>query len=108
MDRAEADAIYDQGRDVVARVLMELSAQNERLVAQVESLTARVARQEGRIAQLERQTKRSSRNSSQRPVMTCRTRVRPAARIRRAGRRARSLAMRGPSQDKAEKSISRR
>ncbi len=67
MDRAEADAIYDQGRDVVARVLMELSAQNERLVAQVESSTARVARQEGRIAQLERQTKRSSRNSSQPP-----------------------------------------
>lgn len=67
MERAEAEAIYDQGREAVVRVLMELAAQNERLAAQVETLTARVARQEERIAQLERKTKRSSRNSSQPP-----------------------------------------
>ena len=67
MERAEAEAIYDQGRDVVVRVLVELSAQNERLVGQVEQLTARVARQEERIGQLERQAKRSSRNSSRPP-----------------------------------------
>jgi transposase len=67
VERAEAEAIYDQGREVVVQVLVELSAQNERLVAQVEQLTARVARQEERIVQLERQTKRSSRNSSQPP-----------------------------------------
>jgi transposase len=67
VERAEAEAIYEQGRDVVVRVLVELSAQNERLAGQVEALTARVARQEERIGQLERKTKRSSRNSSQPP-----------------------------------------
>ena len=67
MERVEAEAIYEQGREVVVGVLVELSAQNERLAAQVEGLTARVAKQEERIAQLERQSKRSSRNSSQPP-----------------------------------------
>jgi len=67
VERAEAEAIYEQGRDVVVGVLLELSAQNERLVAQVERLTAQVARQEERIVQLERKTKRSSRTSSQPP-----------------------------------------
>lgn len=67
MERAEAEAIFEQGREVVVRVLLELAAQNERLGAQVEVLTGRVARQEERIAQLERKTKRSSRNSSQPP-----------------------------------------
>ena len=67
MERAEAEAIYEQGREVVVRVLVELSAQNERLTAQVEALTARVAKQEERIAQLERKAKRSSRDSSQPP-----------------------------------------
>ncbi len=64
MDRAEAEAIYDQGREVVVKVLLKLSAQNEKLIAQVEALTARVARQDERIAQLERRLNRSSRNSS--------------------------------------------
>jgi transposase len=67
VERAEAEAIYEQGRGAVVRVLLELSAQNERLAAQVEKLHARVARQEERIAQLERNAKRSSRNSSQPP-----------------------------------------
>ncbi len=67
MERGEAEAIYAQGRDVVVRVLVELSAQNEWLTAQVQALSARVARQEERIAQLERKGKRSSRNSSQLP-----------------------------------------
>jgi transposase len=67
VERAEAEAIYEQGRDAVVEVLLALSAQNERLTAQVEALTTRVARQEERIAQLERETKRSSRNSSQPP-----------------------------------------
>jgi transposase len=67
VERAEAEAIYEQGREAVVRVLLELSAQNERLTAQVEALAARVARQEERIAQLERKSKRSSRNSSQPP-----------------------------------------
>jgi uncharacterized protein YhaN len=54
VERREAEAIYEQGRDAVVEVLLVLSAQNERLEAQVEQLTARVARQDERIAQLER------------------------------------------------------
>jgi transposase len=67
VERREAEAIYEQGRDGVVEVLLALSAQNERLEAQVEKLSARVARQDERIAQLERQLGRSSRNSSQPP-----------------------------------------
>ena len=67
MERGEAEAIYEQGRDAVVSVLLALSAQNERLEAQVEKLTVKVARQDERIAQLERRLGRSSRNSSQPP-----------------------------------------
>lgn len=67
MERREAEAIYEQGREAVVGVLLALSAQNARLEAQVGQLTARVARQDERIAQLERQVKRSSGNSSQPP-----------------------------------------
>jgi transposase len=67
VERAEAEAIFEQGRDAVVEVLLALSVQNERLEAQVENLTAKVARQEERIATLERQLGRSSRNSSQPP-----------------------------------------
>jgi transposase len=67
VERAEAEAIYGQGRDAVVSVLLALSAQNERLEAQVEKLSAKVARQDERIATLERQLARSSRNSSQPP-----------------------------------------
>jgi hypothetical protein len=44
VDRVEAEAVYDRGRDAVVEVLLALSAQNERLQAQVAVLTARVAR----------------------------------------------------------------
>ncbi len=67
MDRADAEAVYEQGRDAVVEVLLALSAQNERLEARVQKLTARVAGQDERIATLERQLGRSSRNSSQPP-----------------------------------------
>jgi transposase len=67
VERAEAEAIYEEGREVVVGVLLELVAQNERLLGQVEQLTARVARQDERIAQLERRLNRSSRNSSAPP-----------------------------------------
>jgi transposase len=67
VERVDAEAIYDRGRDAVVEVLLALSAQNERLEAQVEQLTARVVRQDERIAVLERQLGRSSRNSSQPP-----------------------------------------
>ena len=60
MQRAEAEAVYEQGKDVVVALLL-------RMDEQIEKLTARVARQDERIATLERQLGRSSRNSSQPP-----------------------------------------
>lgn len=83
MERAEAEAIYEQGRDAVVSVLLALSEQNERLQAQVEQLTARVARQDERIAALERQLGRSSRNSSQPPSADPPGKGRPSRRARR-------------------------
>jgi transposase len=60
VDRAEAEAIYDQGREVVVAVLL-------RMDEQIRRLEERVARQDERIAQLERRLNRSSRNSSAPP-----------------------------------------
>jgi transposase len=60
VERAEAEAIYDQGREVVVAVLL-------RMDEQISRLEARVARQDERIAQLERRLNRSSRNSSAPP-----------------------------------------
>ena len=57
VERVEAEAVYDAGREAVVEVLL-------RMDAQIEVLTARVARQDERIAQLERRLNRSSRNSS--------------------------------------------
>lgn len=60
MERAEAEAIYDQGREAVVAVLL-------RMDEQIQRLEKRVAQQDERIAQLERRIMRSSRNSSQPP-----------------------------------------
>ena len=60
MERAEAEAIYDAGREVVVEVLL-------RMDARIRALTERVARQDERISQLERRLARNSRNSSQPP-----------------------------------------
>jgi transposase len=60
VDRAEAEAIYDQGREVVVAVLL-------RMDEQIRKLEERVARQDERIAELERRLNRSSRNSSAPP-----------------------------------------
>jgi transposase len=57
VERAEAEAIYDQGREVVVAVLL-------RMDEQIQRLTERVARQEERIGELERRLGRNSRNSS--------------------------------------------
>jgi hypothetical protein len=57
VERVEAEAIYDAGREAVVEVLL-------RMDAQIQVLTARVVRQDERIAQLERRLYRSSRNSS--------------------------------------------
>jgi transposase len=60
VERAEAEAIYDAGREVVVEVLL-------RMDRQIQALSETVARQGERIAQLERRLNRSSRNSSQPP-----------------------------------------
>ena len=60
MERADAEAIYDQGREVVVAVLV-------RMDEQIQRLEKRVAEQDERIAQLERRLGRDSRNSSQPP-----------------------------------------
>ena len=60
MERAEAEAIYDQGREAVVAVLL-------RMDEQIQRLEKRVAAQDERIAQLERRVGRSSRTSSQPP-----------------------------------------
>jgi transposase len=60
VERAEAEAIYDAGREAVVEVLL-------RMDRQIQQLTERVARQDERIAQLERRLNRSSRNSSKPP-----------------------------------------
>jgi transposase len=57
MERAEAEAIYEQGREAVVAALLTLSAQ-------VAALEARLGKQEERIAELERRLNRNSRNSS--------------------------------------------
>jgi Family of unknown function (DUF6444) len=64
MERAEAEAVYEQGREAVVAVLLELSAQNALLRREVADLRERVAQQEERIAELERRLNCNSRNSS--------------------------------------------
>ncbi len=60
MERVEAEAIYDQGREVVVAVLVALS---ERMAAQ----DAQIARLAARVEELDRRLKRNSRNSSTPP-----------------------------------------
>jgi transposase len=60
VERAEAEAIYDAGREAVVEVLL-------RMDAQIQRLEERVARQDERIGELERRLNRSSRNSSAPP-----------------------------------------
>jgi transposase len=67
VERAQAEAIFERGRETVCAVLMELSAQNALLSEQVARLSERVAKQDVRIAELERRLKRNSRNSSTPP-----------------------------------------
>jgi len=57
VERAEAEAIYEQGREVVVAVLVALS---ERVAAQ----DAQIARLSARVEDLERRLNRNSRNSS--------------------------------------------
>jgi len=60
MDRVEAEAIYDAGRERCVEVVLELAGS-------VERLTARGERLEERVARLEEQARKDSRNSSSPP-----------------------------------------
>src|SRR5450756_830264 len=64
MERAEAEAIYEQGRETVVAVLLELSSQNALLRREVAELSEASRRLEIRVADLEERLKRNSRNSS--------------------------------------------
>ena len=64
MERAEAEAVYEQGRETVVAVLLELSAQNALLRREVAELSEANRRLEIRVADLEGRLNRSSRNSS--------------------------------------------
>lgn len=57
MERAEAEAIYDAGRDACVEFMVELTARYER----------QIARLEARIERLEEQLRQNSRNSSKPP-----------------------------------------
>ena len=57
MERAEAEAIYDQGRETVVAVLL-------RMDEQIQQLSKQVAKQAEQIAELDRRLNRNSRNSS--------------------------------------------
>jgi len=59
MERAEAEAVSEQGPETVVAVLRELSAQNALLRRQVAELSERLAKQDERIAELERRLKRN-------------------------------------------------
>lgn len=52
MERAEAEAVYDAGREACVEFLVELSARNER----------QIARLEARVERLEERLRESSRN----------------------------------------------
>ena len=67
MERAEAEAIYDQGRETVVAVLLRMDEQIQQLTEQVAKQDKRIAKQDARIADLERRLNRNSRNSSTPP-----------------------------------------
>src|SRR5450830_1050165 len=88
MERAEAEAVYEQGRETVVAVLLELSAQNALLRREVAELSAANRRLEIRVADLEERLSRNSRNSSLPPSAdppSAPPRPRQAASGRRAG-----------------------
>lgn len=88
MERADAEAIYEQGREAVVAVLMELSAQNALLQRQVAELIEANRRLECRVAELEQRLNRTSRNSSLPPSAdppSAPPRLRQAASGRKAG-----------------------
>lgn len=64
MDRSEAEAIYDSGREACVGFLVELTVEFESRVARYE---AQIERLETRVRRLEEEGRKSSRNSSTPP-----------------------------------------
>jgi transposase len=67
MERAEAEAIYEAGRERCVEVILELTRRAEVLAARCEKLTAQCERLEERVRRLEEQGRSDSRNSSKPP-----------------------------------------
>jgi hypothetical protein len=81
MDRAEAEAIYDSGRERCVEFILELAGSVERLMAAGELLEERVRRLEGQARQ---DSRTSSRPPSQDPPGT-RQQRRAEARLKARG-----------------------
>jgi transposase len=64
VERAEAEAVYDQGREAVVAVLVALSVRIAVQDAQIVAQGAQIERLTARLEELERQVNRTSRNSS--------------------------------------------
>jgi transposase len=67
MERAEAEAIYDAGRERCVDFILELAQRSQELATRAEQLAQRCERLEARIGRLEEQVRQSSRNSSKPP-----------------------------------------
>lgn len=67
MERAEAEAIFDSGREACVDFILELAQRSQELAAHAEKLAARCERLEGRVERLEEELRKDSRNSSKPP-----------------------------------------
>jgi hypothetical protein len=67
MERAEAEAIYDAGREACVDFILELAKRSQELAAHGEKLARRCERLEARVERLEEELRKSSRNSSKPP-----------------------------------------
>jgi transposase len=67
VERSDAEAIYDAGRERCVDFILELAQRSEKLATDCERLAASCERLEQRIRRLEEQTRQSSRNSSKPP-----------------------------------------
>src|SRR5450830_1533518 len=84
MERAEAEAVYEQGRETVVAVLLELSAQNALLRREVADLRERVASQKGAMPRWSRARTATRATPRCRPARIRRPRL-SAARLRPRG-----------------------
>jgi transposase len=67
VERAEAEAIYEAGRERCVEFILELARRSQELALRAEKLAQRCERLEARIERLEEQVRQSSRNSSKPP-----------------------------------------